>query len=208
MAELIHSSIKDSRVLTYLNQRNKAVYVNTEEESELLQLWHTKYTEAKAEYEKSRANSAKVALWRRAYQGDFNVLDEYGQATKDKMKAVRKVAFELVENKVNSHIPAPKMQPRYHADVVPVNATEALIQHEMDKMLSEEVNDIAEHCALIDSMVWFKVGWNAFDNTHERSGNPIVTACPIDTVFPQPGVRDYKKLEYIFEEVNMTSLTS
>ena len=204
MSELRHPSIKDSRVLTYLNQRNKPEYVNTEEESALLQLWHTKYVEAKAYYEHSRVNSAKLKLWRNAYQGNFNILDKNGDPTNDKMKAVRKVAFELVESKVNSHIPAPKMQPRYHADVLPINTTEALIQHEMDRMLSEEVNDLAEHAALIDSMVWFKVGWNAFDNTHERSGNPIVTVCPIDTVFPQPGVYDYKKLEYIFEEVNMT----
>ena len=51
---------------------------------------------------------------------------------------------------------------------------------------------------------WIKVGWNPFDNTHERSGNPLVTVCPIDTVFPQPGITDYKRLEYILEETQLT----
>lgn len=202
--KIIHPGVKDSRVLTYLNQRNEPEYVNTEEETALLQLWRTKYTIAKSEYEKSRANSVKVALWRNAYEGNFNVLDEKGEVTKEKMKAIRKLAYELVESKVNAHIPAPKMSPRYHADLTPVNATEHLIRHEMDKMLSEEVNDEAEHNVLIDSLTWFKVSWNPFDNTHERSGNPLVTVCPVDTVFPQPGVKNYKKLEYIFEEQNLT----
>lgn len=202
--KLIHPDIKDSRVLTYLNIRNKPQYKNTEEETYLLQLWREKYYIAKSEYEKSAANSAQVAIWRNAFEGDFNKLDEKGNITPDKIKAIRKLAFELVESKVNARIPAPKMSPRYHADLTPVNATESLLKNEIDRMLTEEVNNESEHYSLIDGTVWFKVGWNPFDNTHERSGNPIVTACPVDTIFPQPGVKNYKELEYIFEEVNLT----
>ena len=202
--ELIHPNIKDSRVLTYLNIRNKPQYQNTEEEEYLLQLWREKYYIAKAEYEKSAANSANVTIWRNAFEGDFNKLDDKGNITSDKIKAIRKLAFELVESKINARIPAPKMSPRYHADLTPVNATESLLKNEIDRMLTEEVNNESEHYSLIDGTVWFKVGWNPFDNTHERSGNPIVTACPVDTVFPQPGVKNYKELEYIFEEVNLT----
>lgn len=202
--EIIHPNIKDSRVLTYLNQRNKPVYVNTAEEEELMNLWKAKYYIAKNEYEKSRANSAKVKYWRNAYEGKFYALDDDGKPTDTLIKPIRKLAYELVESKVNSHIPAPKMSPRYHSDLVTVNATEKLIQHDMNHMLSEEVSDKAEHNVLIDSATWFKVSWNPFDNTHERSGNPVVTVCPIDTVFPQPGVENYKDLEYIFEESSMT----
>lgn len=205
MAEnIIHPNVKDSRVLTYLNKRDKPEYCNTDEENLLLQLWRKKFTLAKSEYENSRANSKKVNYWRSAFEGDFKELDENGEPTDKKMKAIRKLAFELVESKVSSHVPAPKMSPRYHADLVPVRATEQLIKHEMDRMVSEEVNNEAEHSVLIDSLVWFKVSWNPFDNTHERSGNPVVTCCPIDTVFPQPGVKNYKDLEYIFEETNIT----
>lgn len=198
--KLVHPGIKDSRVLMYLGYDDTPAYQNTEKESALLQLWHTKYTIAKAEYEKSRCNGANVKIWRDAYEGKFKVLDKTGKPTDKYQKAVRKLAFELVEGKVNSHIPAPKMSPRYHSDTVPVNATEALIRHEMDRMLSEDVNDQAEHAVLIDGFTWFKVSWNPFDNTHERSGNPVVECCPVDTVFPQPGIKDYRRLEYIFEE--------
>lgn len=203
-SKIIHPGIKDSRVLTYLNLIDKPLYENTEEENALLQLWRTKYYIAKSEYEQSRAKPAKLATWRKAYTGDFNKLNDDGTMGDEKLKAIRKLAYELVEGEVKSSIPAPKMSPRYHADLTPINATEDLIKYEMDKMLSEEVNDELEHHVLIDGTTWFKVGWNPFDDTHLRSGNPIVKCCPVDTVFPQPGIKNYKELEYIFELSEMT----
>lgn len=202
--KIVHPGITDSRVLTYLNLRNKPLYRNTAEEDALLQLWRTKYTIAKEAYSNSRANPVNCERWRNAYAGKFNKLDEFGNPTEQKMKAIRKLAFELVEGKVNSHLPAPKMSPRYHADLVPVNATEHLMMHDMDKIISEQVNDESEHNVLIDGTSWFYVGWNPLDNTHERSGNPIVYACPVDTVYPQPGIKNYKDLEYIFEVTTLT----
>lgn len=202
--KIVHPNIEDSRVLTYLGIRDKTPYKNTAEEDQLVQLWNSKYELAKSEYEKSRANSDNLKVWRDAFEGKFQILDEDGKPNGEYQKAIRKLAFELVEGKVNSHIPAPKMTPRYYFDIPPINATESVIRQEMDRMLSEEVNDEAEHAVLIDSMVWFKVSWNPFDNTHERSGMPVVEACPIDTVFPQPGIKNYKRLEYIFEKSTLT----
>lgn len=197
---LAKPNVKDSRVLTYLNlEPQESTYVNTVEENELVQLWNLKYLLAKEEYESSRVNSSNVTSWRNTYLGDFKALDEQGNITNTKIKALRKLAYELVEQKINPRIPAPKMSPRYHSDLVPVQATEALIKHEMNRMLSEEVQDESERSTLIDSTTWLKVSWNPFDNTHERSGMPIVENCPIDTVYPQPGVHNYKDLEYIFE---------
>ena len=192
-------NIKDSRVLTYLNQLNLPLYVNTQEENILVSLWNSKFQVAQQEYEASRVNSKNVIKWREAYLGKFKILDNEGNETENYMKALRKMCYELVEQKINHRIPAPKMTPRYHSDLVPVNATEALIKQEMKHMLSEETHDESEHATLIDSTCWFKVSWDPFDNTHKRSGMPVVECCPIDTVFPQPGVYNYKKLEYIFE---------
>ena len=203
-SKIIHPGIKDSRVLAYLNMMKAKPYENTEEENVLLQLWKLKYEIAKAAFEKSRVNSAKLKIWRNAYEGDFYKLDDEGKQTSEKMKAIRKLAYELVEGEVNSSIPAPKMSPRYHADLTPVNATEDLLKYEMDKMLSEQVNDESEHGVLIDGTSWFKVSWNPFDNTHLRSGNPVVKYCPVDTVIPQPGITNYKELEYAFELTKMT----
>lgn len=204
-SELPKPSVKDSRILTYLGVESDVnLYQNTDEENILVNLWHQKYLIAKNEYENSRCNTKNVTKWRNAYMGEFNKLDSKGNETEERMKAIRKMVFELVENKVNPRIPAPKMTPRYYSDIEPVNATEALIKLEMNRMLSEDTHDESEHSCLIDSTSWFKVSWDPFDNTHERSGMPIVESCPVDTVFPQPGISNYKKLEYIFERKSIT----
>lgn len=202
--QLSKPSVKDSRVLTYLNIVDTPPYQNTEEEDMLVNLWRTKFAIAENEANAGRCNAEAVRKWRRAYLGQFNQLDEQGNETDLPLKQLHKIVYELVEQKVNPHIPAPKMTPRNYSDLVPVDATESLIRHEMDRMLSEEVQDESEHATLIDSACWLKVSWNPFDNTHERSGMPVVECCPIDTVFPQPGVHNYKQLEYIFERRTMT----
>lgn len=198
-------NVNDSRVLVYLNGGKEGkLYENTVEENALVNLWYAKYILAKAAYEESRCNSKNVEKWRNAYLGDFKELNDDGSESATRMKAIRKMTFELVESKVNAHIPAVKMTPRYYSDIYPVNVTEKLIMHEMDKMLSEDTQDESEHATLIDSMSWFKVSWDPFENTHLRSGMPLVEVCTIDTVFPQPGVYNYKNFEYIFEDKKIT----
>jgi hypothetical protein len=200
-------SLKDSRVELYLGINQATDYQNTEEETLMVQKWNEKFLVAEAEFENSRLNSKNLTKWRNAYTGTFYRLDAEGNETTVKMKALKKMAFELVESKVISLMPGPKMSPRYYSDIFVVNATEALINHEIDKMLSEEVHDESEHSCLIDGTTWLKVEWDPFDNTNERSGMPKVINCPVDTVLPQPGVSDYKKLEYIFETKQLTLAT-
>jgi len=200
--------VKDSRIDLYLGRMdNQPNYQNTDEEYDMVQAWNQKYLIAEAEYLSSRLNPAKLKIWRNAYLGDFYQLDKNGNETAVKMKALQKMAYELVENKIISLLPGPKMSPRYHSDIFLVNATEALINHEIDRMLSEEVHDESEHSCLIDGTTWLKVEWDPFDNTNERSGMPKVVNCPVDTVYPQPGIWDYKKLEYIFEKKQLTVAT-
>jgi hypothetical protein len=197
--------VKDSRVLNYLNlNQGNPVYCNTEEEEVLLYLWHAKYTIAKEEYNRSRANPEKLFTWRNSFEGTFFQLDKLGKMTDKPMKPLRKISFEIVSDKKQSHIPAPKMTPRQHSDIVPVQATEQLIRWEVDRMLSEEFNEDAENHVLIDGTVWLKCGWNDLDGTHGRDGAPIWEVVPIDRGFPQPGVTNYKKMEYFFEEQDMT----
>jgi|LGOV01.1.fsa_nt_gb hypothetical protein len=198
-------SVLDSNVLEYLNaEPGKNLYLNTALETKLVGLWDQKYVTAKEEFNNSRCNPEKLKVWRDAFLGNFKELNDNGTPTTKSQRAIKKMAYEMVQDKVNPHIPMPKMTPRYHSDIQPVNATEALIKQEMDKMLSEETHDESERATLIDSTSWFKVSWNPFDNTHERSGMPTVELCPVDKVFPQPGISNYKKLEYVFEDTTMT----
>lgn len=196
--------ISDTRIELYLGTTKVPKYANTIDENEIVSLWNAKYLIAKSEYEKSRLKPENLQLWRDAYMGKLYKLNKDGSASKVLQKALQKLAFEMVESKIIPLLPGPKMTPRYYSDIFLVNSTEALINHEIDRMVSEEIHDEAEHSCLIDGATWLKVEWDPFDNTNERSGMPKVVNCPIDTVFPQPGIADYKQLEYIFQIKTMT----
>ena len=105
--KIVHPGVKDSRVMVYLNLVEGPLYTNTLEENYLLNLWRQKYYIAKAEYEKSRCGPKQVSIWRNAYEGKFNTLNEFGEFTNEKMNAIRKIGDERVESKVNSHVPTP-----------------------------------------------------------------------------------------------------
>ena len=142
--------------------------------------------------------------WRRAYQGTLGALTKDGTESKRRGRQLRKMVYELIESKIDNGIPMPKMQPRYKTDLPLVSITENYMKFEMDRTLARYENDRGERSTYIDGTGWYKVWWDSLDNTHERSGNVKVSFCTVDQIVPQPGVKDYKQLEYIFEIHNMS----
>ena len=200
-------NVKDSRVLTYLNMyQNEPAYKNTKEEEILTNLWRTKFLIAEQEFEKTHSNSQNLKVWREMAKptGQIKMLNSKGVLTDETQAAIDMTVFELIEEKVNALIPAVKMNPNYQADIIPVEASEKMIMHIMDKILTKEKLDEIEHATLIDGTCWTKIEWNPFRNTSQRSGMPEMHVCPVDSVFPQPGVHNWQDLEYIFERKTMS----
>lgn len=190
------------RVDLYLQWNNKtAGYTNTDEENKLCDKFSTLYTMALAYKEKSEyASSANVTMWRKAYEGILNALDSQGAESKKKSRQLRKMAWEMVESKVDNSIPMAKIQARYKLDMPLVDITENYLKFELDNILTFFVNDRSERATYVDGTIWYKVSWDSLSNTHERSGNVKVEVCTVDQIVPQPGIIDYKDLEYIFEK--------
>ena len=191
---------KISRIDLYLRKANTKPYENTEAEKVLLEKFAALYDHAKAAQEgNERCSPTNLDIWRRAYEGTLNALKQDGTESKRKSRQLRKLAFEIVESKVDNSVPMPKMQPRYKSDVPLVNITESYLKFEVDRILTKYVNDRSERSTYVDGTGWYKVWWNSLENTHERSGNVRIDFRTVDQVIPQPGIIDYKELEYIFE---------
>ena len=188
-----------SRVDLYLGSI-KDSYKNTDKENELLSKFTALYTYAKEAQDKcEHASSDNLDKWRRAYLGTLNALTQDGTESKRKCRQLRKVAYEIVESTIDNSIPMPKMQARYKDDLHLVQVTENYLKYEMERILTRFNNDRSERATYIDGTGWYKVWWDSLDNKHERSGNVKVEFCSVDQIIPQPGVKDYKQLEYIFE---------
>lgn len=189
-----------SRLDLYIKRALGPSYTNTPEEQELVEKFAELYAITKAAQEKhEEASVDNLDKWRRAYNGTLGALTKDGVESKRKSRQLRKVAYEIVESVVDNSIPMPKMQPRYKNDVPLVSITEDYLKFEADRILTTYINDSSERSTYIDGTGWYKIWWDSLDNTHERSGDVKIDYLQVDQVFPQPGVKDYHQLEYIFE---------
>lgn len=196
------------RIDLYLQQGVSKYYENSKKEQELVGKFHALYTLAKSAQENTKGvKPSDLDMYRKAYEGTLNALNRDGTESKRKSRQLRKLAFEIVESKVDNSIPMPKLIPRYKSDIPLVEITENYLKFEMDRVLTKYVNDTSERSTYIDGTVWYKVWWDSLDNTHERSGNVKIDVCTVDQIVPQPGIKNYKELEYIFEKKDVTVAT-
>lgn len=196
------------RIDMYLNRDLKdKYYTNTPQENILVSKFQELYDEAKSYRDGlSDCSPQNLDRWRRAYLGTLGALKADGKEESDhKGRQLRKFVYEIVESKIDNSIPMPKMKPRYKTDLPLVDVTENMLKFEADRILTKYENDRSERAILVDGAGWYKVVWDSMANTHERSGDPRIEFCPVDKIAPQPGVVNYKQLEYIFEDSEVSA---
>lgn len=193
------------RLNLYLQWDVSDVYVNTEKENVLVNKFNTLYCLAKSAQDAcEEANPTNLEKWRKAYKGTLNALTKDGSISKRKSRQLRKMCYEMVESKVDNSIPMPKMKPRYKTDLPLVDITENYLKYEVDNIFSKYINDKSERSTYVDGTSWYKVSWDSLSNTHNRSGDIRIDCCTVDQIVPQPGVQDYRLLEYIFERRSLS----
>lgn len=199
----------NSRLNLYLRRKTAEPYVNTKSEQKLVEKFNALYIEALAARDSDEnVKPTNLEKWRKAYKGTLNALDSNGEESKRKSRQLRKTIFEVVESIIDNSVPMPKLKPRYKSDLPLVEITENYLKFEVDRILTKYINDKSERATYIDGTCWYKVWWDSLDNSHERSGDVKIELCTADQIVPQPGVTDYKQLEYLFEisEVSVSRL--
>ena len=194
---------KVSRIDMYLQWAIPiAGYVNTPEEQELVTKFVALYAMAKGAKESNAlANSENIAKWRKAYYGTLGALDKDGREIKDgsRLRQLRKLVYEFIEAKIDNNIPLPKMTPKYKTDVPLVQVTEDFLKYNINNIFTKYLNDRSERSTYVDGTSWYKVWWDSLENHPGCSGTVKVDVCLADQIIPQPGVTDWRQLEYIFE---------
>lgn len=197
------------RLDLYLQSSGAGYYKNTEAEDKLLNKFVSLFNIAKQAHDGCpHCSPDNLNKWRKAYEGTLNALKKDGTESERKSRQLKKMAFEIVESMVDNSLPMVKISPRYKDDLPLVNITENYLKFEADRILPRYKNDKSERATYVDGTGWYKVWWDSMDNKHERSGNVKIEFCTVDQIYPQPGVTDYKQLEYIFErkDVSVTKL--
>ena len=194
------------RIDLYLQSAAGEKYENSKKENAMVEKVSALFSIAKGYQDGIEYITPKnLAKWRKAYLGTLNALDRRtGEESKRKSVQLRKMIYELIESKVDNSIPMPRITPRRHDDLGLVDVTENYLKFEMDRMLTEQENDRSERATYIDGTSWYKICWDSLDSTYERSGDLRVEVLLADQVVPEPGCKDYRLMNYIFEKSNMS----
>lgn len=189
------------RIDLYLMRNlGKAGYVNTEHEQERLNKFVQLFTIANAAKQHNPlANDDNINRWRQAYYGTLPALNKDGGYSNRRMKTMRKMVYEFVESKIDNSIPTPKMVPKHAAETPLVQVTEDYLQYEIDNIFGKYLNDRSERSTYVDGTCWYKVWWDSTAGDYLSNGKVKIDVCLADQIVPQPGVVDYRKLQYIFE---------
>lgn len=180
-------------------------YVNTSEEEDLVTKFSALYSIALGAKENNElCNSKNIAKWRKAYDGTLGALTKDGKISDKHSRQLRKVVYEFVESKVDNNIPLPKMSPKYKSDLPLVQVTEDYLKYNIDCIFTKYLNDRSERSTYVDGTSWYKIWWDSLDSSNESSGQVKVDICLADQIIPQPGITDWRKLEYIFEKEQVT----
>lgn len=161
--------------------------------------WQVLFQDAKA---KRVSIDSRIKRRRQLYEGTDLVRDrrsnDPNSMSKKKAFTFRNMCFELVEAQINNSIPYPKITPRDLERVDLALMLEGYLKMEMDRLSSEEINDEAERETYIQGTVFYKVGWDELTSTPVSSGELTTEIYPIDRLYPQPGIKRFKDLEYLF----------
>ncbi len=181
------------------------IYCNTEEEEEMVTKVVALYSMAESAKESNElSNTKNIEKWRKAYYGTLETLDRKGKVSKKQARQVRKLTYEFVESKVDNNIPTPRMLAKHKHDTTLVQVTEDYLSYNMANTYNKYVNDRAERATLVDGISWYKIWWDDTSNSYETSGDVKLELRLADQIIPQPGVVDWRELEYIFELEQMS----
>lgn len=161
-----------------------------------LEHWKTLYEDAKS---KRSLIDEKAKRRRELYNGTNRVKNHRtGNYAEKPAYTYKNICFELVESQINNAVPQPKVTPRDPGKMDLALNLEGYLKMEMERMDAENINDQAERDTLIQGSTWYLVGWDNLKYTPTTEGELFIKHLPFECVYPQPGVTDYKKLEYIF----------
>lgn len=187
---------------------NKAGYTNTDEEQKRLNKFVTLFNNAMAAKQRNPlANDENIRKWRGSYYASLKALDKNGDESNRPAKQLRKMVYEFVESKIDNNIPLPRMQAKHATERPLVEVTEDYLKYEIDNMYGKYLNDRSERATYVDGTSWYKVWWDSTDNGATTSGKVKIDVRLADQIVPQPGVIDWRKLQYIFEIEQMSIAT-
>lgn len=168
-----------------------------------LEQWQEKYQKAKSSWSGTKEELLKYSA---LYEGtdEIETTDPTLKGKVKKAKSVRNIIAENIDTIVDSNIPTPKVTAKREQDEIKADRIENFLRNELDRLPFETLNDEDERNTSIFGADIFLVEWNNNGGTHTTVGEIEVSLVDPTHFIPQANVKDIKKADYIFFEVQMT----
>ena len=173
-----------------------------EKSKQRLAVWQERFQAALVAYsDELERMDAREAL----YRGSTDIHPLYDGEEKSKTPLVRNVVSENIESCINTNIPAPKVTAVREEDVHLAKMIEDMLYCELDRLPTEELNDLDERLCPIHGSSFFHVEWDSLEGSHTEIGDVLLTQLGAKMVIPQNGVTSsVEDMEYYFLRVPQT----
>lgn len=190
-----------NRVKMYLpGNRTGVNSSNDQKENSRLSLFRELFYFAKAAQESNETMKPEyIVKCRKAYKGILNTLTKTGQESPKKSRRLDKSIFEAIESMTTVELPGPKISAASKEDIPLIRTTEDFLKYQMNTHINQYKHQDLQKAVPIDGTAFMKVSWDPFNRTYDRSGDIRLDLRTLDQIVCQPGIRDYKNWEYIFE---------
>ncbi len=139
------------------------------------------------------------------YKGSTDIQPIFDGDEKGKTPLVRNVVSENIESCINTNIPAPKVTAIREEDVPLAKMIEDMLYCELDRLPTEELNDLDERLCPIHGSSFFHVEWDSLEGSHTEFGDVLLTQLGAKMVIPQNGVTSsVEDMEYYFLRIPQT----
>lgn len=139
------------------------------------------------------------------YKGSADIHPIFEGDEKGKTPLVRNVVSENIESCINTNIPAPKVTAIREKDVKLAKMIEDMLLCELDRLPTEELNDLDERLCPIHGSSFFHVEWDSLEGSHTAIGDVLLTQLGAKMVIPQNGVTSsVEDMEYYFLRIPQT----
>ena len=122
------------------------------------------------------------------YKGSAELLPVVEGDTKETTPHRRNIAAEVIESQINSSIPQPKVTARRKEDENLAKLIEDMIRNELDRLPTEEINDIQERTVPIQGGGLYHIEWDNSKHTHTSIGEVSISVRHPKQFVPQDGV--------------------
>lgn len=161
-----------------------------------LQYWQEKFQKSKTSYE----NEIKEIVDNESsYEGTRELKNiNTDEISKKQGKIIRKICFELTEAQVDSNIPLPKVTSRKANKEELSQKIEDVLKNEIDRLDTEEINDIQERITPVSGGAIFYLEWDNSIKTSSSIGDITLQVLDSKQVIPQDGIYELEEMDYIF----------